>query len=91
VSPSVALAFPVTLHVVPSAFIVTARMGASRLECSRPLIASFFASRMMKGIMTVESVSLCEAVLVVVTVVAPVGALVGFAMFPVQHLPVRLS
>jgi hypothetical protein len=84
----VAVAFPVTLHVVLSASIATTRMGASRLECSRPIIASFFASRMMNGIMTVEFFSLCEAV---VTVVALVEGLVGFAMFPVQHLPVRLS
>ena len=90
-SPSVAVAFPVALHVVRSASIVTTRMGASRLACSRPLIASFFAFRMMNDIMTVEFFSLCEAVLVVVTVVAPVGTLVDFAMFPIQHLPVRLS
>jgi hypothetical protein len=37
----------------------------------------------MNGIMTVKFSFLCEAVLVVVTVVAPVGACVVFAMFPV--------
>jgi hypothetical protein len=70
-----------TLYIVPSAPVATTRMGAGCLDRSPPLTASFFASWVMNDIMFVKFFFLCEAVLVVIAVVASDGALVDFAVF----------